>query len=404
MNTKHRLITFSLSAVLLVALAAAFAIPKMLPNANASLQMRVSVQGHTGGSCGITKTGSGYTFEWLHTANGTIVTTSGCTIDLRGFNLPGTGFGRALGTTNAQRLSQDIPWYAQTFHMNFWRVFLNAYWWNNDVNVPDAGMHYRAWIQHVVTLLENNGNYVLLQKGPQFHELPCGGSVTYCPPQNQAEIDIHKDPHNVIYQHQLTTGQYIDDAVTMWNSVATLFAKNPAVLYGSWNEMHSITDQLWQQNTSTLVNTIQAHNSQALVFVGAAHYQNGISPIITGSVPPFSESNIVYDFHVYNGYNGSYQGQPCQEPANQLWVQWPQNATAQTSYVQQKQHAAVSFSEWGGCNDVEPYNTDITTFATSHHIALAYYALDTVVNLMKNGSYQLNSNGTKVQAAYAAMG
>ncbi|GAC1388818.1 MAG: hypothetical protein NVS4B11_04080 [Ktedonobacteraceae bacterium] len=401
MSTKRRLITFSVSFVLLVALVAAFVVPKVLTKAGASLQPRVSVQGHTVGSCGITKTGSGYTFEWLHTANGTIVASSGCTIDLRGFNLPGTSFARALGSTNVQRLSGDIPWYAQTFHMNFWRVFLNAYWWNTDVTVPDAGMHYRAWIQHVVSLLENSGNYVDLQKGPQFHELPCGGNITYCPPQNQAEIDIKKDPHNPIYQHQLTTGQYIDDAVTMWKSVATVFAGDPAVLYGSWNEMHSISDQLWRQNTAVLVDTIRAQNSQALVFVGAAHYQNGISPIITGSVPAFTEPNIVYDFHVYNGYNGSYQGQPCQEPANQLWVQWPNNANQQVTYAQKS--AAASFSEWGGCNDVEPYNTDITSFATSRHVVLAYYALDAVVNLL-NGSYQLNSNGTKVQAAYAAMG
>lgn len=351
-------------------------------------------------SCGITQTSTGYTFEWLHTANGNIVASSGCIINLKGFNWPGLGFGDAIGSGKIQRVSNDIIWFRQTFHMNLWRVFLNAVWWNEDVAVQNAGMNYRAWVQHVVQLMESNGNYVLLTKGPQFHEPPCGGSITYCPPQNQAQLDILKDPNNVVYQQQITTGQYIDDAVKMWTSVAALYANDPAVLYDSWNEMHKITPQLWQQNSNTLIHTIQTRNPRALVLFGGPNYENGISPLIKGDVPPFAEPNLVYDFHVYNGYTGTFQGQQCQEPDNQLWVKWPTNANLQVNYAQQ--HGAVSFSEWGGCFDSEPYNTDITSFASSHHILLAYYAKDVVYNLVGN-SYQLNSNGIKVQADYAAM-
>jgi len=54
----------------------------------------------------------------------------------------------------------------------------------------------------------------------------------------------------------------------------------------------------------------------------------------------------------------------------------------------------------GGCNDIEPYNTDITQFAAATHTMLAYYQKDDVV--LPGSSFQLNSNGLKVQADYAS--
>lgn len=400
MSKRNQYVFLVSSLLLIMVIAATFLVPRILTHADTA-SPGLTVQPQVVGSCGITKTSNGYSFEWLHTANGVVMASSGCTINLRGFDLSGTGFGDAFGNMN-QRLNHDAPWFAQTFKMNVWRVFLNAVWWNNDVLVPDAGMHYQAWIQHVVSVLENSGNYVMLTKGPQFHESPCSGTGASCPPQNQAEIDIKKDPNNVVYQHQLTTGQYIDDAVTMWKSVAKLYANDPAVIYDSWNEMHGISDQMWRTNSATLVDTIQAANPRALVFLGGSHYENGISPLINGSVPAFTEKNIVFDFHVYNGYNGSFQGQQCNEPDNQVWVDWPKNADQQVGYAQK--HGAASFTEWGGCNDTEPYNTDITSYAISHHILLAYYEWSKVVNLVSYDTYQLNSNGVKVQADYAKMG
>ena len=400
MMKRNQYVFLVSSLLLIMVIAATFFVPRLLTHADTA-SPGITVQPQVAGSCGITKTNNGYSFQWLHTANGVVMASSGCTINLRGFNLAGTGFGSAFGN-RAKRLSNDTAWYAKTFKMNVWRVFLNAVWWNNDVYVPDAGMHYQAWIQHVVTVLESNGNYVLLTKGPQFHELPCSGSGASCPPQNQAQIDINKNPNNVTYQHQLTTGEYIDDAVTMWKSVAKLYANDPAVIYDSWNEMHAITDQLWRKNSAILIDTIQANNPRALVFVGGSHYENGIGGLIKGTVPAFTEKNLVFDFHVYNGYVGNFQGQQCNEPDNTLWVSWPSNANEQVSYAQK--HGAASFSEWGGCNDAEPYNSDMTSFAIAHHVLLAYYDLDQVVNLTGNDTLQLNSNGTKVQADYAKMG
>jgi hypothetical protein len=394
MLRRNRLAKLTLAVLLIGAATTAFLLPRLSVNERA--------QAAATGNCGITRTGNGYSLQWLHTAQGNIVASSGCTIDLRGFNWPGLGFGDAIGSGSVQRVNSDISRLGKTFRMNIYRVFLNAVWWNEDVAVPRAGMHYRAWVQQVVHLMESNGNYVLLTKGPQFHEPPCGGKITYCPPQNQGSLDLKKDPHNPVYQQESTSGQYIDDAVQMWTSVAALYANDPAVLYDSWNEMHKITPQMWQQHSNTLIQTIQKQNPRALVLLGGPSYENGIAPLIKGEVPSFTEPNLVYDFHVYNGYTGSFQGKACQEPDNQLWVDWPKNADSQVGYAQR--HGAVSFSEWGGCSDTEPYNTDITSFAASHHILLTYYTKDMVMNLTGKGGYQLNSNGIKVQAAYAAMG
>ena len=362
------------------------------------MQVEAKGIGFSDSSCGITQTPGGYVFQWLHVESGSIVASSGCIINLKGFNLPETGYGNATGLPPL-KLFAKIGWFAQNFHMNFWRVSLNAVWWNEDVAVPMAGMNYRAWIQQLVHVLESNGNYVLLTKGPQFHEPPCGGAVTYCPSQEQAMIDINKAPNNPVYQHQLTTGVYIDDALAMWTSVAALYANDPAVLYDSWNEMHQIAPALWRQNSQILIDTIRRQNPQSLVFFGGNHYENGFGPLIVGQVPPFTEPNLVYDFHVYNGFAGIFQGKSCQEPASLLWEGWPTMATTEVEYAQ-AHGGAASFSEWGGCNDIEPYNTEITQFAAANHVALAYYQKDAVV--LSSLPFRLNSNGIRVQADYAS--
>jgi hypothetical protein len=59
-------------------------------------------------------------------------------------------------------------------------------------------------------------------------------------------------------------------------------------------------------------------------------------------------------------------------------------------------------SEWDGRNDVEPYYTNITQYASAHPLPLAY--LDSSILIAKSGtSYQLTATGTKVMQAYAAV-
>lgn len=361
-----------------------------------------STAGATIAGCGVAKTASGYTFSWLHAANGYIVDANNCAVDLRGFNWAAVEFGAGVGGSKQARISPEhLAWFSHTFHMNVFRIGLNAVWWNTNVYVPDAGMNYRDWVRQIVTWVEQAGDYVLLTKGPQFPAPPCGGSVTYCPPQDQGALDVAAHPGDPTVLQEITTGQYIDQGIQMWNSLAALYANDPAVLYDSWNEMHRISAQTWQQSENALITAIRARNPRSLIFLGGPNWQNNINPLVRGVVPNFTQANLVYDFHVYDGFQGTMSGKNCQEPNSYLWQDWPSHANEQVAWAQQHGDA-VSISEWGGCNDLDQYNQALAGFAQAHHIALAYYETTNVFTVV-NGQYQLTDNGVKVQRDYASM-
>lgn len=353
-----------------------------------------------GNGCGVTKTADGYKFSWLHVAGGALADEKNCIVTLKGFNWSQLEFGTGVGGGPKTRISEaSLAWFSQNLHTNVWRIPLNSTWWNQNVDVPMAGMSYQAWIQQVVKWVEQTGNYVILTKGPQFLTPPCGkGPDAFCPPQNnaQAEIDAGTAGPEV-----RTTGQYIDPAVKMWTSVANIYANDPAVLYDSWNEMHDIDAQTWQTNTNTLIATIRQQNPRSVIFLGGPNFKGNINALVQGTVPDFTQANLVYDFHVYDGFNGTFLGKNCSEPNSYVWRNWPNNADAQVNFSQQK-GKAVSFSEWGGCNDVDDYNQAITTYARTHHITLTYYDETNVAKNTGDG-YQLTPNGIKVQAAYATL-
>ena len=127
---------------------------------------------------GVTKNpGGGYHFSWLHVdaRTGYIMDAHNCIVDLRGFNTAGTEFGD--GVSHFPGLTpQRFTWFNSMFKMNYIRLNLNVGWWNSDVYVPNAHMHYRAWIQQMITWAEQSGDYVLLNRTNEYQLPPCGGS------------------------------------------------------------------------------------------------------------------------------------------------------------------------------------------------------------------------------------
>ena len=346
-----------------------------------------------GKGCGISRTSTGYVFSWLHVSNGSIKDDKNCIVVLRGFNWSQIEFGDAVGGNAKTRISEvRIAQYNQVFNMNVWRIPVNAYWWNTNVYVPLAGMAYQDWIQQIIRWAEQNGDYVILTKGPQFHAPPCGGSDKTCPSQNYGLST--GDPT------QKSNGSYIDPALAMWASIAKLYANDPAVLYDSWNEMSDLDAQTWQQNENALIAAIRAQNPRSLIFLGGPNFKGNIDPLIKGEVPDFTQSNLVYDFHVYDGYHGQHDGKNCGAPLSYVWQDWPTHADEQFGFAQQH-GKAVSITEWGGCYDLDEYNQAITSYARTHTISLVYYDESNVLN-MANETYQLTDNGMRVQAAYAA--
>ncbi len=350
-------------------------------------------------NCGVRKTDSGYTFSWLHVAHGYFVSDEGCIVNLRGFNWSQLEFGNAVGGGQKTRISRDgIAWYSETFHTNVWRIPLNTTWWNENVYVPLAQMPYQDWIGQVIKWAEDYGNYVILTKGPQFQNPPCGGGVKQCPTQDQAKLNLQL---GLAGPEELATGQYIQPAITMWQSIASRYANDPAVLYDSWNEMNSIDAQTWYRNTNALIEAIRAQNPRSVIFLGGPNYKGNINPIIQGNVPNFTEPNLVYDFHVYDGFQGLNGTKKCNEPLSYVWRDWPGNANEQVGFSQHS-GKAVAFTEWGGCNDFATYNQAITTYAHTYHICLVYYD-ETNVATKVGTSYRLTENGMRVQAAYASL-
>lgn len=342
--------------------------------------------------CGITKTSTGYAFSWLRVEKGYIVSDTHCIVDLKGFNLAAIEFADGVGGAGTPVTGQLVAWFNKMFRMNVWRVPLNGYWWNTNVYVPLAHMYYRAWIIQMVRWFEQYGDYVILTFTTYFPNPPCvyGGQ---CSSQDQALRNMNTDLYDALVQVQQNT---FAGAIGMWTNIATLYANDPAVLYDGLNEMCCISAQTWQYRENLIIRTIRTHNPRALIFLGGPDFNNDIDPIIQGSVPNFPQSNLVYDFHVYNGYNDRHY---CKEPLSYIWQDWPFHADEQVTFAQQHSDA-VAFNEWGGCVDFDEYNQKITSYAQAHHICLVYYVKDNVVSMVE-GKYQLTSNGLEVQRAYA---
>lgn len=361
-----------------------------------------SFPSHTGNGCGVKKNADGtYTFSWLHvSSDGKIVDESGCVVNLVGFNMGALFLGDAgVGNAGLNAAQQRIGWYKQNFPMDIVRVAFNSYWWNTNVNVPKANMGYRQWLQLYVKWQEQVGNYVELDKDTQFHEPPCGGAITLCPSQNQASKDYTANPSPANAQEKES---YIQPGVEAWTDLAKLYANDPAVIYDAWNEPTSgaIKDvATFFQDMNTFIDTIRQQNPRSLVVV----YSRAIENIMSGQFPAYKQPNLVIDHHIYDGFNGTSPAtnQQCSEPGNKQWTPTSGKFDQVVSFSENHHYASI-INEWGGCYDTSDYNQQITSYAKAHDIPLVYFNSSNVANIDTQG-YQINANGSLVQASYAGI-
>jgi uncharacterized protein (TIGR03437 family) len=328
-------------------------------------------------------------FRPLHVSPvGIIVNDSSNPVLLRGLNRSGTGSGNADGNS----ADQDYAAQNQLLSMNLVRIFVNATWWTNNVTVPIAGQPYQTYIDGLIQRAKKYGNYVVILKAGQFPEAPCGSSGANCPAANQGELDCQAN--SSLCPAEDTTGNYIDGAISFWAAVAQKYAADPAVLYDTWEDMHSIDMGTWSDGQNQLIATIRTYNPQALIFVEdtAAAFE----AIVSGALPDLAWPNIVWSFHLYAGPSGT-----CTETASPRYANWPHNFDPLVGYAQQYGHAAA-IMEWGGCNDSDPYHANITSYAQTHDMALAYFDSSNLI-MQSGGAYQLTATGTKVAAAYTAI-
>src|ERR1039457_516754 len=158
--------------------------------------------------------------------------------------------------------------------------------------------------------------------------------------------------------------------------------------------MHGIDGNTWSDDQNLLIASIRNYSPQSIVFVEDTG--TAFESIVQGSLPDLAWSNIVWNFHLYNA---SIAG--CTEPASPRSANWPQNLDPLVSYARLHGHGAA-IAEWGGCNDSDPYHTNITSYAKAHDVALAYF--DNTNLLTQSGAtFQLTATGTKVAQAYTSI-
>jgi uncharacterized protein (TIGR03437 family) len=325
----------------------------------------------------------------LHVSpDGAIVDDSGKPVLLRGVDRSGTGSGNAdAASTDAEYAAQS-----QLLSVNLVRLFVNAAWWNASVQVPIAGLKYQDYIDQLIQRAKKYGNYVLILKAGQFPDPPCGSDGKNCPAPNQGDLNCQSNP--LVCAAQDTTGTNVDTAFTFWAAFAKRYASDPAVLYGTWEDMHGVDDPTWSDSQNQLIAAIRSYNPQALIFV----QDNGTAfdAVAAGTLSDFAWPSLVWDFHLFNASTPS-----CTQPESPRYANWPDKFDPLVAYAQQRGHA-VAISEWGGCNDAEPYHTNIVSYARTHSIVLAYFDSTNLLTA-SGGTFQLTATGSKVAQAYAAI-
>ena len=348
--------------------------------------------GIVGNGCGVKKNSDGtYAFSWLHvSSDGKIVDEKNCVVHLLGFNMGPLFLGDAVGALSPQ----TIRWYKQNFPMNIVRINFNSTWWNTNVFVPKANMHFKAWLQQVVKWQEQAGNYVMLDNGPNYTTPPCGGTIAYCPPQSEGEKTYQANPHATTL---LETQANINPGIQAWNELAKIYANDPAILYDAWNEPTVKDYPTFFQHMNLLINTIRTQNPRSLVVV----YENGLKTILANQYPDYQQPNLVIDAHVYYRFKGTTpEGQTC----NQVGKKDAVNTDLQNSIkdVQRRGHGFM-IDEWGGCYITPENAAKIFAIAKDNSVSLLYFASGNVVTGLKSNTIHINSVGNLVLNGYKTL-
>lgn len=351
---------------------------------------------------GVSKDSSGnYVFAKLAVdSNGNIVDANNptCIIYLLGLNLAGTFLGNAQGTTNLTGLLQYFQFFTQNTYTNIARVNYNSAWWINDVYVPDAHMHYKAWMQSFIKIQEQAGHYVMLDTGPQFNNPPCGNDgmgvvVNICPAQNQAQRNIPLNP--------MEQTAYEPVALQGLTELSKIYANDPAILYDIMNEPLAgttntctatngtvtctpISEATFMQDMNERINAVRQNTPSAIIIV-FERALNDIMGVSGQSFPNFTQGNIGFDSHIYATTSS-----------------WNQTQTAQKVAFAHKNGEAYFFNEWGAKSG-QPDPATMTAFLSKNGVESAYFTAGDLITGNTQNPGSLNSIGQAVAAGYKSI-
>ena len=233
----------------------------------------------------------------LHVSGNRLVNALGQAVVLRGVNRSGTesacvlngGWGFSDGAMDQASINAIKAWRA-----NFVRMPLNEDCWLgiNGVNPTWSGANYQQAIKNYVSLLNQNGLYVVL--------------------------DLHWNaPGTTIATHQQPMAD-LDHAPAFWSGVANAFKGNNAAILELYNEPYPDNQQdsvaawtCWRDGGTcsgvgfaaagmqTLVNSVRATGATNVIALGGVGYSDYLSRWMAYK-PTDSLSNLVAAWHVYN--------------------------------------------------------------------------------------------------------
>jgi hypothetical protein len=227
----------------------------------------------------------------LHVVGDTLVD-GGKTVRLLGVDRSGTEYACLQGTSifdgpvDQTAVSAIVSW-----HANAVRVPLNEDCWLGINGVPAAtsGTAYQTGIAQWVTLLRQNGLYVILD----LH-WNNGGSGQATGQQEMADAD---------------------HAPAFWTGVASAFKGDLGVVFDLYNEPHDISWSCWlnggcQANgwnvagMQQLLDAVRATGAENVVMAGGLSYAGDLSEWLANE-PSDPAGNLAASFHAYNFSNCS---------------------------------------------------------------------------------------------------
>ncbi len=330
-----------------------------------------------------------YHFSPLHVdAAGDIVNASNCMVHLLGWN----SVGAFLGNGGTISPGQNTP----LIHINVVRIAFNSRWYESDVYVPDQRMHFKAWLQKIVSILESRGDYVMLDANTTFFEPPCGNdgmgtNIPFCPAEDQGRVD-YNNPSSPYYHNVGGLELYQPIAIQALADLAKFYANDPAVLFDVWNEPGGYifilpdSEQNLVPDMNQRINVVRQYDPQALVIVFSSGIKDDLS---------YPQPNLVFDFHLYPNFTGiSPATHTSCSTSSPDFTRVYQSITAL-----RKAGRAIFIGEWGHCYDDPAYNQQIFSIAQAYNAGLAYF-YDSELFMKSQGTKQLNANGILVQQDY----
>ena len=114
------------------------------------------------------------------------------------------------------------------------------------------------------------------------------------------------DMYVIVDWHILDDGDpnaHLDRAITFFDAVASLYPKDPAILYEVCNEPNGVNWDRISEYAYAICPVIRQYSPEAVIILGTPDYSSDIG---SPTDKPFPGENILYAYHYYAGEHGGY--------------------------------------------------------------------------------------------------